>query len=252
MALQTVAIAHIIEQGRGAGWRSSAATWWRWRARRWALVRGRRVVLAAAPRGSVLDAGEGGAQAGRGGRQVEREIPGVAEAARAARCRGPARDRRRDARAARRGSGPRGRREATTVGAEGEPGDPARRREALRGGAPPKGAEVPSHQEVGKGHGRVETRTASVCHDIGWRAGTAANRSRSAQLGARLAHRHRQPPPPGTTTPGCAIVDSCDIPLDIHVAVCSDRSDVRILAGIGLVGSWVRLATCTDWLLPMA
>ena len=34
--------------------------------------------------------------------------------------------------------------------------------------APPKDAEVLSHQEVDKGHGRVETRTASVCHDVGW------------------------------------------------------------------------------------
>ena len=34
--------------------------------------------------------------------------------------------------------------------------DPARREEFL------------SHQEVGKGHGRVERRGATVCHDVGW------------------------------------------------------------------------------------
>jgi hypothetical protein len=37
--------------------------------------------------------------------------------------------------------------------------------------APPKGVEVLSHQEVGKGHGRVGTRTANVRHDVGWLRG---------------------------------------------------------------------------------
>ena len=34
--------------------------------------------------------------------------------------------------------------------------------------SPPASAELLSHQQVGKGHGRVEKRTATVCHDIGW------------------------------------------------------------------------------------
>ena len=33
---------------------------------------------------------------------------------------------------------------------------------------PPASAELLSHQEVDKGHGRVETRTATVCHDVDW------------------------------------------------------------------------------------
>ena len=33
---------------------------------------------------------------------------------------------------------------------------------------PPATAETESHQEVGKGHGRVEERTASVCRDVQW------------------------------------------------------------------------------------
>ena len=33
---------------------------------------------------------------------------------------------------------------------------------------PARQEDFPSHQEVGKDHGRVEQRTASVCHDIGW------------------------------------------------------------------------------------
>ena len=33
---------------------------------------------------------------------------------------------------------------------------------------PPESAKLLSHQQVGKGHGRVEKRTATVCHDIGW------------------------------------------------------------------------------------
>ncbi len=33
---------------------------------------------------------------------------------------------------------------------------------------PPKSAELLSHQQVDKGHGRVERRTAMVCHDIDW------------------------------------------------------------------------------------
>ena len=33
---------------------------------------------------------------------------------------------------------------------------------------PPASAELLSHQQVGKGHGRVEKRTATVCHDIDW------------------------------------------------------------------------------------
>ena len=33
---------------------------------------------------------------------------------------------------------------------------------------PPASAELLSHQQVGKGHGRVERRTATVCHDVGW------------------------------------------------------------------------------------
>ena len=33
---------------------------------------------------------------------------------------------------------------------------------------PPKPEKVIVHQEVGKGHGRVERRTASVCHEVGW------------------------------------------------------------------------------------
>ena len=33
---------------------------------------------------------------------------------------------------------------------------------------PPESAELLSHQQVGKGHGRVERRTATVCHDVGW------------------------------------------------------------------------------------
>ena len=33
---------------------------------------------------------------------------------------------------------------------------------------PPASAELLSHQQVGKGHGRVEKRTATVCHDVGW------------------------------------------------------------------------------------
>ncbi len=33
---------------------------------------------------------------------------------------------------------------------------------------PPESAELLSHQEVGKGHGRVERRTATVCHDVEW------------------------------------------------------------------------------------
>ena len=33
---------------------------------------------------------------------------------------------------------------------------------------PPKSAELLSHQQVDKGHGRVETRTATVCHGIDW------------------------------------------------------------------------------------
>ena len=34
--------------------------------------------------------------------------------------------------------------------------------------APPKPKKIFVHQEVGKGHGRVERRTASVCHKVGW------------------------------------------------------------------------------------
>ena len=34
--------------------------------------------------------------------------------------------------------------------------------------SPPESAKLLSHQQVGKGHGRVEKRTATVCHDIGW------------------------------------------------------------------------------------
>ena len=33
---------------------------------------------------------------------------------------------------------------------------------------PPESAELLSHQQVGKGHGRVEKRTATVCHDVDW------------------------------------------------------------------------------------
>ena len=33
---------------------------------------------------------------------------------------------------------------------------------------PPESAELLSHQQVGKGHGRVEKRTATVCHDVEW------------------------------------------------------------------------------------
>ena len=33
---------------------------------------------------------------------------------------------------------------------------------------PPKSAGVLSHQQVDKGHGRVEKRTASICHDVDW------------------------------------------------------------------------------------
>ena len=33
---------------------------------------------------------------------------------------------------------------------------------------PPASAELLSHQQVDKGHGRVETRTATVCHDVDW------------------------------------------------------------------------------------
>ena len=33
---------------------------------------------------------------------------------------------------------------------------------------PPKSAELLAHQRVDKGHGRVERRTATVCHDIDW------------------------------------------------------------------------------------
>ena len=33
---------------------------------------------------------------------------------------------------------------------------------------PPKSAELLSHQQVDKGHGRVETRAATVCPDVGW------------------------------------------------------------------------------------
>ena len=33
---------------------------------------------------------------------------------------------------------------------------------------PPKSAEILSHQQVDKGHGRVERRTATVCHDVDW------------------------------------------------------------------------------------
>ena len=33
---------------------------------------------------------------------------------------------------------------------------------------PPESAKLLSHQQVGKGHGRVEKRTATVCHDIDW------------------------------------------------------------------------------------
>ena len=34
--------------------------------------------------------------------------------------------------------------------------------------APPPEAEIESHREVGKGHGRVGVRTASVCRDVEW------------------------------------------------------------------------------------
>ena len=33
---------------------------------------------------------------------------------------------------------------------------------------PPESAEPLSHQQVDKGHGRVERRTATVCHDVDW------------------------------------------------------------------------------------
>ena len=33
---------------------------------------------------------------------------------------------------------------------------------------PPKSAELLSRQQLDKGHGRVESRTATVCHDVGW------------------------------------------------------------------------------------
>ena len=33
---------------------------------------------------------------------------------------------------------------------------------------PPATAEIDSHEEVGKGHGRVEVRRASVCRDVEW------------------------------------------------------------------------------------
>ena len=34
--------------------------------------------------------------------------------------------------------------------------------------SPPASAELLSHQQVDKGHGRVEKRTATVCHDVDW------------------------------------------------------------------------------------
>ena len=46
---------------------------------------------------------------------------------------------------------------------------------------PPKSAELLSHQQVDKGHGRVETRTATVCHDV----------VRPAQVRPRPAQRRR-------------------------------------------------------------
>ena len=33
---------------------------------------------------------------------------------------------------------------------------------------PPESAELLSHQQVGKGHGRVEKRTATICHNVEW------------------------------------------------------------------------------------
>ena len=71
----------------------------------------------------------------------------------------------RDARAARDGGGDRGQGRRLRAGAEGQPGDAAR---GLGGvsGQPPESAELLSHQQVGKGHGRVEKRTATVCHNV--------------------------------------------------------------------------------------
>ena len=47
----------------------------------------------------------------------------------------------------------------------------------------PAGAEIESHEEVGTDHGRVEVRTASVCHDVEWLRGRHPDWSGMAAIG---------------------------------------------------------------------
>ena len=115
---------------------------------------------------TVRGGGEADAGAGEGGRQVERD-PGAAGTAGTARREGAHGDR---------GSVYAHRGTAAAIVAKG--GDYALQLKRNQGAMhadvveyldnPPKSAELLSHQQVGKGHGRVETRTATVCHDVGW------------------------------------------------------------------------------------
>ena len=67
---------------------------------------------------------------------------------------------------------------------------------------PPESAELLSHQQVGKGHGRVERRTATVCHDVDWlqerhdRPGLSAIGKVVAERHLADGSEHRHPPPP--------------------------------------------------------
>ncbi len=100
-----------------------------------------------------------------GGRQVERD-PGVAGTLGAGRREGQGGDGGRDARSAawRR---PSWRRRRLRAGAEEQPKEPSRGREAVLG-RPGRQGDFLTRQELDKGHRRVERREAAVCHDVGW------------------------------------------------------------------------------------
>ena len=67
---------------------------------------------------------------------------------------------------------------------------------------PPASAELLSHQEVDKGHGRVETRTATVCHDVRLAAGAPRLAGpRGHRQGGRGAAPGRRPERPRALLP---------------------------------------------------
>ena len=73
--------------------------------------------------------------------------------------------------------------------------------------SPPESAELLSHQQVGKGHGRVETRTATVCHDVDWllerhdwpRLQSADSRPSARWLRSGVSRMARRASTPATT-----------------------------------------------------